>query len=142
MNLDNYFLKTLSVIEASDDASEDRYLLDALEKEGISSSMGAYLVLFIPIIFCRIISKTFEANFSNEYIEHKKDGTRKKYKFNENVLYTTIWEISESFIKQNSNNTVILKVASRSPEFPLINDALLKKHIIKTLVFSPVHIIL
>lgn len=136
-----HFGKAIEIMAAKAETSTDAYLVNALFEEGIPKTLGVYLVIFIPVIFCRILSTPFEPKFSQEYIEHNEDGTTKKHLFTENIIYSALWELSENFIFDDPNNGTIFTIAKRSPEFSLINEALLKNLDIKALVFSSVHIV-
>lgn len=138
---DKDILKAIKILMQNSDI-EDKLMLSIFEGQGIPNRVANYLLLFVPLAFSRIVCKDFNINFTNEYIEHYRNGKAQEGILTENQIFLQVYKLSEKFIKSGLDSAAILDIASRSHEFKLVNDALRKGSETNTLKFSTIHFLL
>ncbi len=98
-------------------------ILNAFMINGINKDLAIDIYLFLPMIFCKKMLPT--VNFPDNYFEQDNLGNKIKKKYSQNERYRIIEIEVDNYIKKSPNKNTILKVASISAEFNVINKFLL-----------------
>ena len=115
--------KTIRVL-CDDPESEDSELIDRLVEEGLERDYAVRLVLFVPVVYARLILDGLKVRFSDRFRVSYGNGRQSS---DRRLDSDPVWVEAQSFAKDNIrqlSSEERLKVAGRSPEFDVINQAL------------------
>lgn len=97
-------------------------IISLFKENGISQVLADDIYIFLPIVFCKKLLPT--VNFPKTYYEKDINGNKKKKRFEENPIYNIIYLSSKDYFENEPNSEIVLKIASLSAEFNVINDLL------------------
>jgi len=129
MNEDDFSI-ALDLILKLSEVLTDKEVTDRLIGLGINQKEVKAYCAFIPIATCRQLLP--KVNFPKNYIE---DSIEKEYSLNKFYMFVSA-EIKKITIELSSEE--IVKIASRSAEFKVINQLLLEGGKLEEIELSPV----
>ncbi len=115
--------KGINVLLNIEDPSNFDKVIKTMEYYGIDEDNAREYFIFIPIAFCRLMLPNIK--FPEFYLEQDFLGNRIRKKFKNNPLYLEIESVTNAFFETISNSDDILKIASLSSEFNVVNKLLL-----------------
>jgi hypothetical protein len=104
--------------------SQDSELIDRLVEEGLERDYATRLVLFVPVVYARLILGGLKVRFSDSFRRSYGNGRQSS---NKELDSDPVWVEAQSYAKNNIrqlSSEERLKVAGRSPEFSVISQAL------------------
>ncbi|CAL2080439.1 conserved hypothetical protein [Tenacibaculum sp. 190524A05c] len=120
----DYVLTTIKLIGNLDKEIEIEELLELLISHDIPKKEAHEITIFLPIAFCRKI--LYQVNWLPYYFNFYSENKKVRKTFSKNKRYRIIDEVTSTYFDVSTNSNVILKIASLSTEFNVINNLLIK----------------
>lgn len=116
--------KAVDVIRSST-ALDDAAIYKVLIADGVERESAARLVVFLPMVYCRLLLANSGAIFSNKYRSTLPDGTVSLVKLLVNEpLWNEAMEFAKAEIEGGVSGQDVLAIAGRSAEFHAANQLL------------------
>jgi hypothetical protein len=116
--------KAVAVIRNST-ALDDVAIYNALVADGVERQSAARLVVFLPMVYCRLLLADSGARFSSEYRTALTDGTVSPVKLLVNEpLWNEAMEFAKAEIEDGLSRQDVLAIAGRSAELHAVNQLL------------------
>ncbi|CAL2088609.1 hypothetical protein [Tenacibaculum sp. 190524A05c] len=120
----DYVLTTIKLIGNLDKEIEIEELLELLISHDIPKKEAKEITIFLPIAFCR--KMLYQVKWLPYYVDFYSENKKIRKPFSKNIRYRIIDEVTSTYFDVNPNSKIILKIASLSAEFNVINNLLTK----------------
>jgi len=99
-------------------------IIGLFKENGITQSLADDIYIFLPIVFCKKLLP--DVKFPDSYYQQNSSGEKQKKMYDENIIYKAIEHSSNTYFKNSPDSEMILKIASLSAEFNVINNLLME----------------
>ena len=118
----NDIVRAVALLRNAQDA-DDLGVFKTLVAHGIESSIAARLVIFLPMVYCRLLLAKSGARFSERFKTVLPDGTTSVERLLvDEVPWNEAMDFAKSEIAGGIDGQAVLAVAQRSAEFSAVNQ--------------------
>lgn len=140
--MEDIFSKSVAILRSSPEKGDEE-VYRRLVADGIDSHLAGQLVVFLPMVYCRILLADSGAKFSPTFCRRLPDGQiSPEQPFSVEPLWNAAFEFASAEVKRGVSAKDLLAVAGRSAEFDAANQLLKKGSYLKDIVFVPPVLIL
>jgi len=120
----NNFPRAVAIIRKSS-ALDDLAVFNALVAEGLEAPIASRLVIFLPMVYARILFEREGVRFSDKFQSVLPDGRVSALtKFSDEPLWVESMEFARAEIASGVSSQDLLAIAGRSVEFDAANQLL------------------
>ena len=106
-------------------ASNDQDIYKLLVADGVDHQSAALIVVFLPMVYCRLLFANSRARFSDKYRSVLPDGTTSPLKQLANEpIWNEAMEFAEAEIKSGVSGQDVIAIAGHGAEFHATNRLL------------------
>lgn len=122
------------------ETKEDKEILNILSEKGFEDELVYYIMVFSSVYLAR---KLFSKVKCSEYYNVLTKSTTEKSKYIDSEIFKQVKERLDVLLSNKElDESSIMKISGRSPEFHIANDLLVKGLDINGLELTPISIIL